>query len=620
MRIDIGSGKFPKPGYIGIDIENYGQSIVRDITRGLPFSNSIISNINLSHCLEHIPAGNDMLFFISEIYRVCRHNALIDIRVPHSDTLKAADPVHLSYWNEEGFRNYFDTERTFAAIPVQYRWKFKIALMEKHGLELHVKLSCDKSDSVINTENHGMVSIIIVAHNQFEMTKRCIESIHHWTRGFYEIILVDSGSDYSENEYKWLEENTQKTIRFTKNAGWIDGINSALGFPDVDDYSGTAAICPDSKYIIFANNDILITEEGWLERLLSHFNERVGAVGPTTNYVMGRQHIRYNHDGIEEEPANFLIGFFMCIRKNVIDLVGRLDGYEKGGADDLDYSKRIRDAGYDLIIARDVYVHHIGSQTFLEDGNVEKYNKTWKAADKWFIQKWGEQEYQKLFQHPINIALCIPMRNDYVHRLFASSLKMMVTPFNFTLIDAPRGIIDDSRNNLVKHAMDIIGADYVMFLDDDHYLPSKLFLRLYNMRCDVASALAFKRNPPHYPCIYQWAFDKENGTIAAVSTPGWIKRGVHQVDATGFAAVLIKKGVFEKIPYPWFKKDKLGEDLDFCWKCRDYGIDIYCDTDLIVQHIGNNTLINDQNFYEEMKKGVAENDIVYEVHGGQICA
>ena len=67
------------------------------------------------------------------------------------------------------------------------------------------------------------------------------------------------------------------------------------------------------------------------------------------------------------------------------------------------------------------------------------------------------------------------------------------------------------------------------------------------------------------------------------------------VDYTGFGWVLIKKGVFEKLPYPWFApkmqvfesgavQDMCGEDVSFCLDAIEEGYEIWCDPRIRVGH------------------------------------
>ena len=73
------------------------------------------------------------------------------------------------------------------------------------------------------------------------------------------------------------------------------------------------------------------------------------------------------------------------------------------------------------------------------------------------------------------------------------------------------------------------------------------------------------------------------------------RRKPFTVDYTGFGWVLIKKGVFEKLPYPWFApkmqvfesgavQDMCGEDVSFCLDAIEEGYEICCDPRIRVGH------------------------------------
>jgi len=605
LKIDLGCGRNQRPSYIGIDIEPLGQKIVRDIRRGLPFGDDVVSEVNMSHFLEHIPPGEDLFFVISEIYRVCHHGALVHIRVPKIGFPLAFMGTHKSFWNKDCFiifqKNNFPGK---CEIPENYDWNFKIHSLEETDSEIIAELTVFKPYISVHSRK---TSIIVVSYKNLNDTKRCIESILRWTRDVpYEIIVVNN--DQSEESVKYFEKlgsdfNHIKYLNSPQNLGWVKGINK-----------GYELVNPDSEFVIFANNDVIVTENGWLSRLLNHFTEDTGAVGPISNYIIGRQSIAFNHTGIWEEYTNTLIGFFMCIRKEIIDKIGLLDErFGEGGAEDHDYSIRIRKEGYQLKIARDVYVHHSGSKSFMPILGPEGYNKFWKEKDNILIQKWGEDEVKKLFLPPLKVVIAIPEKTDYVHRLFTYRLCQMIKPWNFTIVDCPRVLIHDARNLLVREAKRI-NAHYILFLDDDMILPTDLFIRLFDHQAPVVSALAFKRRPPYEPCIYHWEFNKNNGILGVRPAYELVKKGLKKVDATGFGAILIDMEVFDKIKEPWFELRDYGEDIDFCLKCYDAGIPIYCDTDLIVQHIGDNELVDESSFEKATLDGKIPQGITVEIH------
>ena len=67
------------------------------------------------------------------------------------------------------------------------------------------------------------------------------------------------------------------------------------------------------------------------------------------------------------------------------------------------------------------------------------------------------------------------------------------------------------------------------------------------------------------------------------------------VDYTGVGWLLIKKGVFENMEYPWFApkmqvfesgavQDMCGEDVSFCLDAKEQGIETWCDPRIRVGH------------------------------------
>jgi GT2 family glycosyltransferase len=544
----------------------------------------------MNHSLEHFRNGEECWFLFSEIHRVCHSGAMVHIRVPHSETQQAHNPSHLSFWNESSLMIFDRKNWPHASIPSKYLWDFQIGEIKRNGIELQFTLVVVKQKGHINPET-GRTAIVTVAYNQLQHTKKFIQSLRRYSVNPFKMIVVNNAS--TDGTKEWLEEQEDIiAVNLQENLGWVGGINEGLRY-----------IPANTDYVVFANNDVIV-DYAWDRKILTHFDDTVGAVGPTSNYVAGRQNKIFNHDGIYEEEVNTLIGFFMCVRKDVIETVGPLDdlhSYAKdgavlSGADDHDYSIRIRSLGYRLLCARDVFVFHAGSQSLKEKLSDNEYRELCTDADQALIAKWGESETSLLMQSPIRVICCVPMRNNYLHRKFAFTFSLMAKPFHWECVDMPRTHPGVGRNAFVKYAKER-QADYLLFLDDDHIIKPDTFLRLYRMDVPVATALAFQRTPPYLPCIYQWTMLPNNGQTACLPIDQLIKQGQRQVDATGFSAALIKMEVFDKIKDPWFEWRELGEDIDFCLKCKDAGIPIYCDTDLILPHIGENQEVDEQTFY-----------------------
>jgi hypothetical protein len=72
-----------------------------------------------------------------------------------------------------------------------------------------------------------------------------------------------------------------------------------------------------------------------------------------------------------------------------------------------------------------------------------------------------------------------------------------------------------------------------------------------------------------------------------------------KVQSIGFGFVTMKSGVFERLPRPWFKHfdqtvptatgnqvvDSIGEDVSWCIKAYQAGIEIYFDPAVLVNHM-----------------------------------
>ena len=97
LRLNLGSGQNPLPGYVNVDL--YGTPDVEwDLERfPWPWEADSVEEIRMSHVLEHL--GQSPQVFIGvmkELFRICRHDARIHIRVPHPrHDFFLGDPTHV---------------------------------------------------------------------------------------------------------------------------------------------------------------------------------------------------------------------------------------------------------------------------------------------------------------------------------------------------------------------------------------------------------------------------------------------------------------------------------------------------------------------------------------------
>jgi len=92
--IDIGCGKVPREGFIGIDSIDFGQKHVLDVRKGLPFKPNSVDEVYSSHFVEHL-TGAERIKFFNELYRVMKVGAVATIITPNwSHACAYGDPTH----------------------------------------------------------------------------------------------------------------------------------------------------------------------------------------------------------------------------------------------------------------------------------------------------------------------------------------------------------------------------------------------------------------------------------------------------------------------------------------------------------------------------------------------
>lgn len=258
------------------------------------------------------------------------------------------------------------------------------------------KQRCKTIQDVIK-DVHKLVSIIMVTYNNLNYTKECLNSIFNKTAyPSYEIVIVDNNSCDNTQEYlKQIESNHKNvTIVLNKeNYGFAKGNN--IGY----------TYCK-GEYIVLLNNDTVVTA-GWLTNLIKHLekNNNLAMVGPVTNSIGNEAQINTRYQNIKEmhifaenytsehfnkeyKDIYVLAMFCVAMRKQLIERIGLLDeNFGIGMFEDDDYSLRIRNEGYDIACAEDVFIHHYGSASFKKIGDKE-YKKIFEANKKKFEDKW----------------------------------------------------------------------------------------------------------------------------------------------------------------------------------------------------------------------------------------
>lgn len=108
MKVEIGGGTIPAPGYVNLD-PNHGQGQWRRYVQdGIPAPTGTVDAVRASHVMEHIPAGGgagQRIEVMNEIHRALRPGGILEIIGPCIPQGPAgigwqafADPTHVSFW------------------------------------------------------------------------------------------------------------------------------------------------------------------------------------------------------------------------------------------------------------------------------------------------------------------------------------------------------------------------------------------------------------------------------------------------------------------------------------------------------------------------------------------
>ena len=147
--------------------------------------------------------------------------------------------------------------------------------------------------------------------------------------------------------------------------------------------------------------------------------------------------------------------------------------------------------------------------------------------------------------------------------------------------------------------------DYIMWIDSDIIFKTEDLIELLKMNKDIAAGWYVQSNGgplSNQSTVVEKMDDQElyqKGSNRYETVEDMARRTEpFKVDYCGFGWILIKKGVYEKIPYPWFVprviqlqkpdgtilEDVCSEDISMCQDFKKYGFEIWCNPKVRVGH------------------------------------
>jgi GT2 family glycosyltransferase len=187
-----------------------------------------------------------------------------------------------------------------------------------------------------------------------DMTNKCIESLDDRPD---EVIIVDDGSPYP---YVKRLPYKAKFITRKENGGYATAVND-----------GMAAATGD--ILVLGNND-LVFHTGWLDDLLSVLHEGFDIATCWTSDQ------RYILDDVIKEGGKF--GSLFAMKREVYETIGGFDEQFRGYFSDLDYRRRVLDAGFRIGMNHGLVVQHEAKATYKKtDPNDDEYLRSMRLYE-----------------------------------------------------------------------------------------------------------------------------------------------------------------------------------------------------------------------------------------------
>lgn len=214
-------------------------------------------------------------------------------------------------------------------------------------------------------------AICIINWNNYDCTLDCIQSLMEISNKDFDIVLVDNASADGSGDLLAGRFPDIKYLKMKENAGFTGGNNAGINYSLNRKY----------QYTLLLNNDTLV-EPDFLDILVNHLDEHpeVGAIQPKIYFCHDKTLLwnggsHFNKwtgiDSVEGtgkkssatseslKNADWLTGCALLLRNDILPKVGLLDESLFMYYEDVDYSFRIKQAGYSLVYHPESVIYHI---------------------------------------------------------------------------------------------------------------------------------------------------------------------------------------------------------------------------------------------------------------------
>ncbi len=257
------------------------------------------------------------------------------------------------------------------------------------------------------------VTLIVLTWNRWALTRKCLETLRETRLDNAEVLVVDNGST-DETREKLAELDWVRTLLLPENRGFVRGNNAGIEAAD------------PSSDIVLLNNDLVFTQNDWLERMRGCAAETpaAGVIGcrlvlsdsrllHAGTYILPDTFWGQQIGSLQEDVGQYSSDrdvqgiVFACalIKREVIEAIGGLSEDFESYFEDTDYCLRAAAAGFSTMVCGGVTLVH--DEHGSTSGQDETRKKLFATSQRVFTKKWrrsleGSYRHRLMWQSIMN--------------------------------------------------------------------------------------------------------------------------------------------------------------------------------------------------------------------------
>ena len=273
------------------------------------------------------------------------------------------------------------------------------------------------------------------------------------------------------------------------------------------------------------------------------------------------------------------------------------------------------------------------------------------------MKKIGKKSPASPKTEPVKIVVSLPNTLPFIHTKAHDSMMDVFSPPAMDAMNQVMGVgqwmylIDRqygypmhfNRNCSCAAVLDSM-ADFWITLDADMTFPATVLADLMRLmvqggetydpetkkvrqvspgEIDILSGLYFKKAPPFPPINGVFTRDDIRFWHSPINTE---YKGLVRNDVIGAGCMCVRPDALRKIGHPWFKYQEItdlqgrndisSEDVWFCQRAQDLGLQVWTDTRLACGHITG--LVAEQHHWDQFKYGTAEHPGLFDREDGHL--